>query len=319
MIAPGEILDDPHARWLVAGVGGLLVIASLVGFVLARSARSESARRTVDNLNARTKAWWIMAGVFAAALAGGFAGVVILFALVSFQALREMISLAPTRRGDHHALFWAFFVILPIHYYILWVGWYGLFIIFIPVYCFLFLALRPALAGDVTRYLERAAKTYWGVMICVYCVSHAPALLTLQIPGYAQPWKLLVFLVIVVQMSDVMQYVWGKIFGKRKLVPHVSPSKTWEGFVGGVASATLIGAALWKITPFTFGSAAGISLTVCLLGFFGGLVMSAIKRDVGVKDYGYLIEGHGGVMDRIDSLAFAAPVFFHVVRHYWAS
>jgi phosphatidate cytidylyltransferase len=310
---------DPHAPYLIGGVIGVLVVASMIGFALKRTARSESAKRTIDNLNARTKAWWIMTGVFAAALAGGPAGIIILFALVSFQALRETITLTPTRRGDHHTLFWAFFVIIPIHYYLLYIRWYGLFAVFIPVYCFLFLAIRSALAGDYTRYLERTAKTQWGVMICVYCLSHAPALLLLEIPGYAQTWKLLVYLVIVVQMSDVLQYVWGKLLGRRKIAPHLSPNKTWEGFLGGAITATALGTVLWRITPFEWWQSAILSFVICMMGFFGGLVMSAIKRDAGVKDYGHLIEGHGGAMDRVDSLSFAAPVFFHVVRYYWSA
>lgn len=310
---------DPHAPYLICGVAGLLIVASVVGFILKLTAKSDSAKRTIDNLNARTKAWWIMAGVFAIALACGLGGVTILFALVSFQALREMITLTPTRRGDHHALFWAFFVIVPIHYYVLYVAWYGLFAIFIPVYCFLFLAVRSALTGDCTNYLERAAKTQWGVMICVYCVSHAAALLLLQIPDYKQTWKLLVYLVLIVQLSDVFQYVWGKMLGKTKIAPDVSPNKTVEGFLGGVLTATAIGALLAPITPFNWWQSAVMAFVICVMGFFGGLVMSAIKRDAGVKDYGHLIEGHGGVMDRIDSLSFAAPIFFHVVRFYWGT
>lgn len=310
---------DRHAPYLAGGVFGLLVVASAAGLLLKLTAKSDAARRTVENLNARTKAWWIMAGVFALALAGGRAGVMVLFALVSFQALREMITLTPTRRGDHHTLFWAFFVIVPLHYYVLYTGWYGFAIIFIPVYCFLFLAVRSTLTGDVTRYMERAAKTQWGVMICVYCLSHAPALLLLNIPGYPQTWKLLVYLVLVAQLSDVMQYVWGKLLGRRKIAPGVSPNKTWEGFLGGVATATAIGAAIHRITPFSWWESAILAFVICVMGFFGGLVMSAIKRDAGVKDYGHLIEGHGGVMDRVDSLSFAAPIFFHVVRFYWGA
>jgi phosphatidate cytidylyltransferase len=156
-------------------------------------------------------------------------------------------------------------------------------------------------------------------MVCVYCVSHAPALLVLDIPGYReQNAKLLFFLVLVVQISDVLQYVWGKTLGRHKIAPHVSPNKTVEGFVGGILSATAVGTALWWATPFKPLQAAGMSLVITLMGFAGGLVMSAIKRDRGVKDYGTLIEGHGGVMDRIDSICFAAPIFFHLTRHYFA-
>ena len=309
---------DTATTALVASIVGLLVVATALGVVLRARAKSESARRTVDNLNARTRAWWVMCAVFGAAMMLGPVGACVLFALVSFTALREVVTLTPTRYGDHRTLFWAFFVIIPAQYYLIYTEWVGLFSIFVPVYCFLFIAIRSALHGDSTRYLERTAKIQWAVFICVYCVSHAPALLALRIPGFeGESWKLLVFLVVVVQMSDVLQYVWGKLLGRHKIAPNLSPNKTWEGFLGGVLTATAIGAAMTPITPFRVWQAALIALLIALLGFFAGLVMSAIKRDAGVKDYGHLIEGHGGMMDRIDSLTFAAPVFFHVVRYYF--
>jgi len=284
--------------------------------ILKLTAKSEDAKRTVANLNARVRAWWIMVAIFAGAIAMGLGGACILFGLISFLALREMLTLAPTRRADHRTLFWAFFVMIPLQYYLVYIGWYGLYSIFIPVYAFLFLAIRSTLTGDYQRYLERTAKVQWGVTICVYCLSYAAALLTLDVNGRARSWKLLVFLVIVVQMSDVLQYVWGKLLGKNKIAPHLSPNKTWEGFVGGVVTAALLGTFLHWLTPFTLVESAGISLIIAIMGFFGGIVMSAIKRDAGVKDFGYLIEGHGGMLDRVDSLAFAAPIFFHIVR-YW--
>lgn len=309
---------DNETLWLVGGVGGLLVLATTVGFWLARRAQSESAIATVRNLNARIKAWWMMVGVFALALLTGGLGSIALFALTSFLALREFITLTPTRPGDHRTLFWVFFVITPLQFVLVAVDWYGLFVIFIPVYAFLFVPVRCAVAGDCERFLERTAKMQWGLMVCVYCVSHAPALLNLRIPGYeGQNAKLLFYLVLVVQISDVLQYVWGKTLGRRKVAPTVSPSKTWEGLIGGVLSATLVGAGLWWATPFTPLQSAGMALAVTSMGFAGGLVMSAIKRDRGVKDWGSLIEGHGGMMDRIDSLCFAAPVFFHLTRYYF--
>jgi phosphatidate cytidylyltransferase len=309
---------DRDASWLAGGVLGVLVVASVVGAVLSRVVTGEGGRRTVANLNARTKAWWVMVGVFGAALAAGRVGVIVLFALVSFLALREVLTLTPTRRADHRALFWTFFVVVPVQYGLVYADWYGLYSIFIPVYAFLFLSVRSAAAGDVTRFMERAAKVHWAEMVCVYCVSHAAALMMLDVPGYeGENWKLVVFLAAVVQMSDVLQYVWGKLFGRTKVAPVLSPSKTVEGLVGGVLSATGLGMGLWWATPFTPWEAAGLALVVALMGFFGGLVMSAIKRDAGVKDYGDLIAGHGGMMDRVDSLAFAAPVFFHLVRYFY--
>jgi phosphatidate cytidylyltransferase len=309
---------DSQILWLVGAVLALLAVSSVIGWLLSKRTMSEKAGATVQNLNARIRAWWMMVAIFALALATGGIGSIVLFGLTSFLALREFITLTPTRAGDHRSLFWIFFVVTPLQYVLIAGQWYGLFAIFIPVYVFLLIPVRSAAAGDCERFLERAAKIQWGLMICVYCVSHAPALLTLNIPGYeGQNAKLLFYLVLVVQISDVLQYVWGKTLGRRKIAPDVSPNKTLEGFVGGVASATLIGAALWWATPFTPWQSAGMSLAITLMGFFGGLVMSAIKRDRGVKDYGQMIEGHGGALDRIDSICFAAPVFFHLTRFYF--
>jgi phosphatidate cytidylyltransferase len=310
----------PHEQTiaLFAGVGVVLVVASLTGFALKRLVARGEPHGSIDNLNARVKAWWVMVAVIGVAFMGGRAGVTILFLLVSFAALREFMSLSYTRTGDHYALAASFFVVLPAQYALVYVGWYGLYTIFIPVYVFLFLPILVAVAGDTTRFQERAAKMQWGLMVAVFCISHVPALLTLGIPGYEERNLLLIaYLVLVVQSSDVLQYVWGKLFGKHTLAPQVSPSKTWEGLVGGVASATAIGAALYWLTPFTWWQSVLMALAINLMGFFGGLVMSAIKRDRGVKDWGTLIEGHGGMLDRLDSVAFAAPVFFHLTRYFW--
>lgn len=309
------IPDDPELRWLLGGVLGVLLTASLIGAILARTARGEKARVVVENLNARIRAWWVMAAFFSGAVLLGLGGAVLLFAAMSFIALREFITLTPTHRADHRVLFWVFFVITPAQYWLVWREWYGLFSIFIPVYACLWLPMRNALAGETRDFLARTAKAQWALMVCVYFVSHAPALLTLPLEGGSREGaKLLFFLVVVVQMSDVLQYCWGKTLGRRPIVPKLSPSKTWEGFVGGVLSASALGAGLWWLTPFSPLVAGLLALAICVMGFFGGLVMSAIKRDRGVKDFGALIEGHGGMLDRIDSLCFAAPLFFHLVR-----
>jgi phosphatidate cytidylyltransferase len=309
---------DRQTIWLVGGVLAILILSSLLGWILSLRATSEARKATVKNLNARTKAWWMMVAIFGLAMATGGIGSIVLFALTSFLALREFITLTSTRPGDHRSLFWIFFIVLPLQYYLVAVKWYGLFSILIPVYAFLLIPIRSAIAGDCENFLERTAKIQWGLMICVYCVSHVPALLSLKIMGYeGQNGKLMFYFVLVAQISDVLQYVWGKTLGRHKIAPTVSPNKTWEGFIGGVTCATLIGAGLWWATPFTPLQSAGMSLAITLMGFGGGLVMSAIKRDRGVKDYGNLIEGHGGVMDRIDSLCFAAPVFFHLTRYFF--
>ena len=309
---------DKQTGYLVGGVLALLIVGTIVGQVLRVTAKSEGSKKTIQNLNDRMKAWWMMVAVFGLAMLTGGIGSVVLFGLTSFLALREFITLTPTKRGDHRTLFWVFFIITPFQYYLVATRWYGLFSIFIPVYAFLFVPVRSAISGDCGNFFERTAKIQWGLMICVYCVSYAPAVFLLNIPGYeGQNGKLLFFFVLIVQISDVLQYMWGKTLGRHKIAPTVSPNKTWEGFIGGVLSATLIGACLWWATPFTRYQAAAMSLAITLMGFAGGLVMSAIKRDRGVKDYGTMIEGHGGVMDRIDSICFAAPIFFHLTRYFY--
>lgn len=305
---------------LLAGVGVVLVIATLIGQMLAARQPSGDPSPVIDNLNARINAWWGMVCLLGLAFLGGRGGVVVLFAVCSFAALREFVTLTRTTRADHRALVAAFFVVLPLQYLFVWQSWYGLYSIFIPVYAFLFLPILAVFGGSTDRYLVRVAETQWALMIAVFCVSHVPALLTLEVPGHAGREVLLIaWLVVVVQISDVLQYVWGKLAGRTKLAPTVSPSKTVEGAVGGIASATAIGAALFWITPFRWWEAAGLALVVTLMGLAGGLVLSAIKRDRGVKDWGHLIAGHGGFIDRLDSVLFAAPVFFHLVRYGWAT
>ncbi|GJH42383.1 protein YnbB [Pasteurella canis] len=295
-----------------------LIIASSIGYALKWKVGFSTPHTVIDNLNARINAWWVMILIIFTAAFMGFYGVIALFFLISFMALREFLSLIYIRRGDHLALAACFYVILPVQYYFIAIDWFSMFTIFIPVYAFLFLPILSALLGDASHFLDRSTKVQWAIMISVFCISHIPAILTLDIAGFeGKHLLLMIFLILVVQASDVLQYVWGKLFGKHKIAPTLSPSKTVEGFVGGVISASILGGLLYWLTPFTPIQAILISLLICLMGFLGGLVMSAIKRSMGVKDWGNMISGHGGMLDRMDSLCFAAPIFFHVVRYYW--
>lgn len=303
---------------VLTAVAGVLLVASAVGYGLRLRLAPGASSATIDNLNARVNAWWWMILLLGGCLWLGKGAMIVLFALISFQCLREFISVTYTRRGDHQALVWSFFFFLPLQYGFIAIEWYGMFSILIPVYAFLLVPIWGTLGHDTTRFLERTAKMQWALMICVYCLSYVPALLTLDIPGYGERnLMLVVFLVIVVQSSDVFQYVWGKLLGKHRLSPAISPSKTVEGLVGGIASATALGAALWQLTPFTPWQAALVALGINVFGFFGGYVLSAIKRDRGLKDWGTMIEGHGGMLDRVDSISFSAPIFFHIIRFWW--
>lgn len=304
---------------VIGGIGVILLVASGVGWALRRFVAPDGADDAISNLNDRVRAWWGMVALLSLAFLAGRTGVIVLFALCSFAALREFATLTNTRNADHWALAGAFFVVLPVQYVLIGANWYGLYSIFIPVYVFLLAPIVVALRGDTQSYLVRVSELQWAVMICVFCASHVPALLNLEIPGYeGRNVLLIVFLVVVVQMSDVLQYVWGKLLGRRKVAPRLSPSKTVEGFIGGVASATVLGGCMWWITPFGPLEAAALAFVIALMGFFGGLVMSAIKRDRGVKDWGQTISGHGGFIDRLDSVVFSAPIFFHLVRYGWS-
>jgi phosphatidate cytidylyltransferase len=308
-------LHDHEVVYLLGALVIALIVATVLGQLLRIPMRkSQSSRRTIDNVNARIRGWWIMVILVSLAITSGAAGALILFAIVSLLALREFVTLMPSSTSDHRSLIWAFFIITPIQYLLVAYDQYQWFSVAIPIYGFAIIATRNATIGDTDRYLERTATLQWAILSCVYCVSFMPALLKLDIPDMGSEVKLLIFLATVSQLSDVFQYIWGKTMGKHLIAPNVSPNKTVEGFVGGVVCATLVGAGMWWATPFNPWQAACMALLITLLGFAGGLVMSAIKRDRGVKDYGAMIEGHGGVLDHIDSLIFAAPVFYVLTR-----
>jgi len=304
--------------WLFGSILALLMVASLLGWLLHRRAQRNGGSETIANLNARVRAWWVMVAIIAVNFLLGRNATIVLFAIASVFALREFITLTPTRPGDHLPLVVCFYVLLPVQYWLIGHDWYNLFAIFLPVYGFLLLPVLTAFSGDTEQFLERVTKVQWGLMITVYCISYAPALLLLKIPGFAgQNLLLMIYMLMVVQLSDVLQYVFGKLFGKHKIAPRVSPSKTVEGFIGGGLSATGIGAALWWITPFTPLQSAGMAAVIVIAGFLGGLALSAVKRSIGAKDWGSMIEGHGGMLDRLDSVSFAAPVFFHLTRYFF--
>ncbi len=319
------MLYDDKTLWLVMGVMVVLGIATVVGQIFRRRTDSGLNPAAVQTFTLRLRGWWLISAALAATFVFSHPAVtVFLFFGISFWALREFITLTPTRAADHRALFWVFVLFTPLQYVLVAMGneQYGIYSVLIPVYAFLFIPARVALAGDYKRFLERTAMIQAGLMICVYCLSYAPALLYLPItkPSVTtldERARLLFFFVLVVQMADLLEYAWEKLLGRHVIVPAINPNKTWEGFIGGVASATLLGSLLWWATPFTPWQAAALSLVVSVMGFAGGLTMSAIKRDRGVRDYGTLVEGHGGVLDRLDSVCFAAPVFFHIVRFFF--
>ena len=355
---------DARTNILLGSVLGVLIVAYFVGRALRRQPESTASPAVVHTFNLRVRAWWMMTAILIGGFLLGYVTTVVLFGLVSFWALREFITMTPTRRGDHRTLFWTFFLFTPLQYLFVGLGhtWYSVYTVMIPVYASLFIPARIAVSGDPKRFLERVAKIQAGLLICVYALSHAPALLDLNLTtSNGQPWilgtaaasaaesptpkedapaqpavsapkpppagtlfrgsnaGLLFYFVLIVQLNDVFQYAWGMLLGKNVIAPQINASRTWEGLIGGVLSTMLVGALLCWATPFQAWEAACIAGIVGAMGFAGSMTMSGIKRDRGVKDYGTLVSGHAGVLDRIDSICFAAPVFFHITRFFFSA
>jgi phosphatidate cytidylyltransferase len=314
-----------------------LAIASLVGQYLRRRPSETVNPALVLRFRQRLNTWWLMCAILVFGLVLQPIGTVILFGLVSFWALREFITMAPTRRGDHRALFWALIVFTPLQYILIgmerggfqqWrsgqpINFYGLYSIMIPVYASLFVPARIAISGDHKRFLERTAQITVGLLICVYALSYAPALINLKLarsdgsPWQGSPAGLLFFFILISQLTEILQWTWGQVVGKRIIAAEISTSRTWEGFIGGTLTTGLFGAGLFWVTPFSIWEAACMSMVIGVMGMFGGMTMSAIKRDRGVNDYGTLVMGHAGVLDRIDTVCFAAPVFYHLTRFFF--
>ena len=325
------MVSDPITWIFVIGVLLLLGVATTVGQFLKGQPESGLNPAMVQTFNRRIRAWWLLCSLVAAALFLPRTVTVVLFGLLAFWALREFITLTPTRLSDHRTLFWVFILFTPLQFVLVGLGKYDLYSTLIPVYGLLFVTARVAFSGDPKRFLERTAKIQAGLVLCIYCLSLAPALLFLdiystadmnklpdpQVNPYGKNALLLFYFVFIVQMGDALQYLWGKVLGHRVIAPSVSSSRTWEGMLAGSGSAALLGAALYWATPFNEWQAGCISLVIALTGFAGGMAMSAIKRDRGVQDYGTLVVGHGGVLDRIDSLCFAAPVFFLLTKTFF--
>jgi len=302
--------------WLSLGAFAILVGLTFFGEVLRARQDPNTQNPVLETFMTRVQSWWGMVILIGLAMLTGKIGVTVLFAFASFAALREFLTLTTKAQADHLSLALAFFVIMPLQYFFVAMEWSGLYAIFIPVYAFLLLPIVSALRGNANRFLIRVAETQWGLMITVYCVSHVPALMNLNIAGQGDRAILLVtFLVMVVQLGDLLEYFFGRRFGRTKIAAGLSP-KTWEGVACGVISAMLIGGLLSWITPFGLWGAMAMAGIASLTGMFGNIVITAIKRDRGVKDWSHLIPGQGGFVDQLDSVIFAAPIFYHLTKFY---
>jgi phosphatidate cytidylyltransferase len=305
----------PAVQWSLGGIFIILVIATGI-YLFLKKFRPDS---DFGEIGLRIRSWWIMVSIFTLAMLLSRVVSLFFFAFISFLALKEYLSIIPTRRADRKVLFWAYLAI-PFQY--CWAGfeWYGMFIVFIPVYVFLFFPLCMVIVGETQDFLRSAGTLHWGLMTMVFSISHVAFLLVL--PQSGNPGTsgagLLLYLVFLTQSNDVSQFLWGKSFGKHRIVPTVSPNKTWEGFLGGVGTTTVLAVLLSGIlTPLSILMAIFAGILISISGFVGDVTISAIKRDLGIKDSGNLLPGHGGILDRIDSLTYTAPLFFHFIYYFY--
>jgi phosphatidate cytidylyltransferase len=293
----------------------VLILASLIVAVLRWRNPGERYQELAD----RTESWWWMIGAFSACVLFNQTVAVIFLAFISYLALKEYLSLIPTRRIDRAILIFAYLAI-PIQFYWAAINWYGMFIVFVPVWMFLFFPALMAALGETQGFLRAVGTLSWGLMMTVFTLSHMAWLLVSgdRVNPVAGGLGLLFFLVVLTQFNDVAQYCWGKLFGRHKVTPTVSPKKTWEGLIGGIATTTALAAVAGPyLTPMDWRWSALAGAILGIAGFLGDITLSAVKRDLGVKDTGGLIPGHGGILDRVDSLTYAAPAFVHFIRYFF--
>ncbi len=311
-----ELLLSPFGIALGAAWGALLAGSGTVAALARRRGREACAE-----LVARTRTWWWILALVSAALLLGETATILLVAAVSFLAFREFHAIVPIRLADR-ALLGLAYLAIPIQYVFIAMGWYGMFAIFVPVYAFVVLAAAAAVLGQTQGFLRASSQLHWALMLTVYCLGHLAflAVLPLAHPVAAGGAGLLFFVLLIVQGNDVLQYLWGRSLGARAIVPRVSPGKTWAGFLGGLASSAVLAGLIgpW-LTPLGWLPSAGLGALLALAGFAGDILMSAIKRDLGRKDTGSALPGHGGVLDRLDSLTLAAPLAFHVIRFFYGA
>lgn len=293
-----------------------LVLFTILARLLFRFAKTELLKDIARSLQGRAKTWWGMLAIFAVAIFTGGIISLLMFAFASFMLFREFITMTPTRIGDHRALCWSFYLFIPFQYWLIYLNWYGLFVIFIPVYVFLFIPALIASEGDGSRFFERTSKIQWAVMISVYCISYAPAILILRIPGHEIPnGGLLFFLVLIVQVHDITRQIVDKLPKTHLLIPKLSGTMTAEGAIAGFILPFIAGALAWHITPFSFQQSLGMTFAIILSCKAAALCQEGIKADWGTHGNQVIIS-HGAFISKTFSLCFSAPVFFHLTRFF---
>ncbi|MCL2743974.1 MAG: phosphatidate cytidylyltransferase [Planctomycetaceae bacterium] len=348
---------DVLTNSFLCGVLLLLIAASCGVKMLRRYEEFGVDPAILDTFRSRLRAWWILFGSLCCVFMFGPLATSLLFFLLAIGILREYITLTPKSPVDHKTLFWIYIFFTPLQFILTGInpdGFesitglppYRFFSVLLPAYVFLVLPGFMAMSDDPKRFLERTAKLQLGLIVCVYAMSYAPALLTIDLPNAAvqqiepssplidkgventvlesiapsyipqasgKHFRLLFFFVVIVQFGDIFQYLWSQVSSRHIIAPRINMTRTWKGVLGGAATTALLGVLLWYFTPFTKWWQPGvIAFVTSLMGFCGNMTMSAIKRDRGVSGYGSPLRGYNGLLDRMDSLCFAAPVFYHL-------
>ena len=301
-----------HSFYMMAIVLSLLILSSIIHYLLTIKRPNSDYKE----LSLRIKSWWIMIGILFAVLLSSKGLAITFFGFLSFLMLKEFLSIVPTRMEDRQVIFWAY-IAIPIQYFWIYLEWYGMFIIFVPIFIFLIIPMRMVLIGETNGFIRAAGILTWTTMLSVFNIGHIAYLLVLPEKNLAAGnVGLVLFILFMTQFNDVCQYIWGKNLGRHKIIPKVSPNKTWEGFIGGLITITLCSSIVAPLlTPLTAIQGAGAGALISFSGFIGDVVISSVKRDLQIKDSGNLIPGHGGLLDRLDSLSYTAPLFFHYLYY----
>jgi Predicted CDP-diglyceride synthetase/phosphatidate cytidylyltransferase len=305
---------SPTLLKTLAGVFGLLAFLTVV-FHGVKLAKGPS--KLVNELIERTHSWWVMVLIASVVLFVNNYIAAVGLALLSAFALRELLNSISLRNSDSRPILWCFLTI-PVQYLLVLFqvdNYYG---IFIPVFVFTFLAFRSVSRGDTKDITRSLGIINWSLMITVFSFSHILMILVYPFKGFAssENAQIVLFLLLITELNDVFQFTWGKLFGKTKIIPSVSPNKTLEGFVGGFLTTAILAASLGFMVHLEPLHAGAIGALMAVVGFFGDLTFSAIKRDFQIKDLGSVIPGHGGILDRMDSLAFTGMIFFYIFKQY---
>lgn len=329
MIETLRIVFDPLRRLdaaqqvqlLFLALFGALALVSVWAALRNVSEDDEAAVARSERLARELRAVWLTAVIFWGAWVAGPLGATLLFGVVSFLAFREYVTLLKTRASDHRSLLLAFFGVLPLQYLLVGQRDLWLFTVFVPVYVFFALPVVSALAGDPERFLERNAKIQWGIMVCIYGLSHAPALLLLNLPRATDKGAFLLFMLVMVSATaQIVQALAARWLRRRPVARLIDRAFSWRALLLGVAAATVVGTVLgWSTLGFKVPQALAMSMIAAASGAFGEFVMQALKKDAGVRHWGNAasVTGAVGLLDRVAPVCFSAPVFFHSIAWYF--